>query len=55
MKVTIVELLDWTLLKLTDFFEVINAFEIVDGISILAFSVAVFIMSYLVGVLIIRG
>ena len=55
MKISIVELLDWSISKISEYFEIMNAFEIVDGISILAFAVAIFIMSYLVGVLIIRG
>lgn len=55
MKVSIIELLDWAVSKITEYFAIMNAFEIVDGISILAFSVAIFIMAYLVGVLIIRG
>lgn len=55
MKVSIVELLDWVISQITDYFAIMNAFEIFDGVSILSFSVAIFIMSYLVGVLIIRG
>lgn len=55
MRVSIVELLDWSVSKIAEYFEIMTAFEIVDGVSILAFSVAVFIMSYLVGVLILRG
>lgn len=55
MTVSIKSLLEWSLSKVGEFFTLFDKLTLFDGITILAFCVAVFILSYIIGTLIIRG
>lgn len=55
MTVSIVQLLDWAVDQIGRFFWLLDAYMIAPGVSVIAFTVAAGLVSYFVGVLILRA